>query len=282
MSNYHSIKTCIKVIFCQLILKTLFQIIKIVKKDMHSSDIVRLLKSAIEFGGFEMFERLVNSNFIPDGFDLSSDDENKNEDLNVKGDKYVNNGWYDASDISQTNDVEFIDYQAVIEAEEQDDDQSKKKDLHCERQDEDHHSVIHDEDHDSERHDKDHDNERHNEDHHSVIHDKGPSSDTQDKDHLSVIKDEDQDVERHGEDHDSKSSHYDHSRKNGDIKSSFDGSDDSRHDDQSRSSYDSYSEDSSLIDDVEAHPVSTFFLFHQYGKRFKKNIRLLLKYAALL
>ena len=75
MSNYHSIKTCIKVIFCQLILKTLFQIIKIVKKDMHSSDIVRLLKSAIEFGGFEMFERLVNSNFIPEWFDLSSVDD---------------------------------------------------------------------------------------------------------------------------------------------------------------------------------------------------------------
>merc|ERR1711922_46957 len=87
-----------------------------------------------------------------------------------------------------------------------------------------------------ERHDKDHDNERHNEDHHSVI------------------LDEDQDVERHGEDHDSKSSYDDHSRENGDIKSSFDDSDDSRHDDQSRSSYDSYSEDSSLIDDVEAHP----------------------------
>ena len=41
---------------------------------MLSSEIIELLKQAISIGGFKMFLDLINSDFIPAGFDVSAED----------------------------------------------------------------------------------------------------------------------------------------------------------------------------------------------------------------
>ena len=41
---------------------------------MQPSEIIDLLKQSISIGGFDMFLNLINSNFIPAGFDINQGD----------------------------------------------------------------------------------------------------------------------------------------------------------------------------------------------------------------